>query len=130
MLSAGWSVRVLTPLGDLKEQSLISALTVLLLALSVLLIGLLAWQRHRRHQEQQRFHQDAQKQLQRVVSLRNADLEHEIKEHKQTETTLRQHIEAFERVIIEQALAESGGVIKQTMELLGLPRKTLYDKMQ
>jgi len=32
--------------------------------------------------------------------------------------------------LIEQALAESGGVIKETMERLGLPRKTLYDKMQ
>jgi two-component system C4-dicarboxylate transport response regulator DctD len=44
--------------------------------------------------------------------------------------TLPEHVEAFERALIEQALAESGGVIKQTMELLGLPRKTLYDKMQ
>jgi two-component system C4-dicarboxylate transport response regulator DctD len=39
-------------------------------------------------------------------------------------------VEAFERALIEQALCESGGVIKKTMELLGLPRKTLYDKMQ
>ncbi len=44
--------------------------------------------------------------------------------------TLPQHIEAFERALIEQALAETGGVIKETMLLLGLPRKTLYDKMQ
>lgn len=44
--------------------------------------------------------------------------------------TLSEHVEAFERAVIEQALAESGGVIKNTMELLGLPRKTLYDKMQ
>ncbi|MES9968570.1 MAG: sigma-54 dependent transcriptional regulator, partial [Candidatus Thiodiazotropha sp.] len=44
--------------------------------------------------------------------------------------TLPEHVEAFERAMIEQALSESGGVIKQTMELLGLPRKTLYDKMQ
>jgi two-component system C4-dicarboxylate transport response regulator DctD len=47
-----------------------------------------------------------------------------------TPMTLPEHVEAFERAMIEQALAESGGVIKQTMELLGLPRKTLYDKMQ
>lgn len=32
--------------------------------------------------------------------------------------------------MIEQALSESGGVIKKAMELLGLPRKTLYDRMQ
>ena len=44
--------------------------------------------------------------------------------------TLPQHVEAFERALIEQALAESGGVIKNTMALLGLPRKTLYDKMR
>jgi two-component system C4-dicarboxylate transport response regulator DctD len=44
--------------------------------------------------------------------------------------TLPEHVEAFERAMIERALSESGGVIKQTMELLGLPRKTLYDKMQ
>ncbi len=44
--------------------------------------------------------------------------------------TLPQHVEAFERALIEQALAESGGVIKNTMTLLGLPRKTLYDKMR
>jgi len=44
--------------------------------------------------------------------------------------TLPENVEAFERALIEQALSESGGAIKQTMELLGLPRKTLYDKMQ
>ena len=43
---------------------------------------------------------------------------------------LPDQVEAFERALIEQALAESGGVIKQTMKSLGLPRKTLYDKMQ
>jgi two-component system C4-dicarboxylate transport sensor histidine kinase DctB len=90
MLSAGWSVRILTPLGNLREQSLISAFTALLLALSLLLIALLAWQRHRRHQERERFHRDAQKQLERKVSLRTADLENEIEEHKQTEKTLRE----------------------------------------
>ena len=44
--------------------------------------------------------------------------------------SLPEHVEVFERALIEQALSESGGVIKQTMERLGLPRKTLYDKMQ
>ena len=44
--------------------------------------------------------------------------------------TLPEHVEAFERSLVEQALAETGGSIKQTMQLLGLPRKTLYDKMQ
>ncbi len=44
--------------------------------------------------------------------------------------TLPQHVEVFESALVEQALADSGGVINKTMELLGLPRKTLYDKMQ
>ena len=44
--------------------------------------------------------------------------------------TLPKHVEAFERALIEQALEESGGIIKHTMDLLGLPRKTLYDKMK
>jgi len=44
--------------------------------------------------------------------------------------SLPEHVEVFERALIEQALSETGGVINQTMALLGLPRKTLYDKMQ
>ena len=44
--------------------------------------------------------------------------------------TLPEQVEVFERSLIEQALADSGGIIKVTMERLGLPRKTLYDKMQ
>jgi two-component system C4-dicarboxylate transport response regulator DctD len=44
--------------------------------------------------------------------------------------TLPQHVEAFERALIEQALEETGGIINHTMDLLGLPRKTLYDKMK
>ncbi len=44
--------------------------------------------------------------------------------------TLPQQVEAFEKSLIEQALSESSGVIKDTMQVLGLPRKTLYDKMQ
>lgn len=44
--------------------------------------------------------------------------------------TLPEQLEAFERSLIEQALADCSGSIKGTMERLGLPRKTLYDKMQ
>jgi len=44
--------------------------------------------------------------------------------------TLPEQVEAFERSLIEQALSESSGIIKDTMQVLGLPRKTLYDKMQ
>ena len=44
--------------------------------------------------------------------------------------TLHEHVDAFERALIKEALADSDGIIKDTMALLGLPRKTLYDKMQ
>jgi two-component system, NtrC family, C4-dicarboxylate transport response regulator DctD len=47
-----------------------------------------------------------------------------------TPMTLPEHVEVFERALIKEALADSGGIIKDTMLLLGLPRKTLYDKMQ
>ena len=44
--------------------------------------------------------------------------------------TLSEHVAIFERALINEALKDSGGIIKDTMHLLGLPRKTLYDKMQ
>lgn len=43
---------------------------------------------------------------------------------------LNQHVEVFERSLIEQALAASDGSLKAVMETLGIPRKTLYDKMR
>ena len=47
-----------------------------------------------------------------------------------TPMTLPEHVEVFEKALIKEALSDSGGIIKDTMVLLGLPRKTLYDKMQ
>ncbi|USD33344.1 MULTISPECIES: sigma-54-dependent transcriptional regulator [Vibrio] len=44
--------------------------------------------------------------------------------------SLAEQVAEFERSVIEQALLESGGSIKQTMDKLSLARKTLYDKMQ
>ncbi|EGV32179.1 two component, sigma54 specific, transcriptional regulator, Fis family [Thiorhodococcus drewsii AZ1] len=44
--------------------------------------------------------------------------------------TLPEQIENFEKSLIVQALAFSKGCIKDTMTTLGIPRKTLYDKMQ
>ncbi len=89
MPQAGWSVRILTPLEDLRQQSFIDAFTILLLALSLLLIALLGWLWNRRHQVRERIHQEAEKQLEREVSLRTADLQNAIEEHKRTEKTLR-----------------------------------------
>ncbi|MHA7879322.1 MAG: sigma-54-dependent transcriptional regulator [Saccharospirillum sp.] len=44
--------------------------------------------------------------------------------------SLAEAVEAFESAYIEQALKECQGRIKDTMTQLGLPRKTLYDKMK
>ncbi len=44
--------------------------------------------------------------------------------------TLPNQVECFEKSLIEQALAAHKGSIKETMDALGVPRKTLYDKMQ
>lgn len=46
------------------------------------------------------------------------------------EISLPEKVERFEKLIIEETLAKHNGSIKQTMQSLGLPRKTLYDKMQ
>ncbi|MDX1594652.1 MAG: sigma-54 dependent transcriptional regulator [Gammaproteobacteria bacterium] len=44
--------------------------------------------------------------------------------------SLPEQVERFERSLIDQALARHKGRIKETLETLGLPRKTLYDKMR
>lgn len=43
--------------------------------------------------------------------------------------SLADQVDAFERAIIEQCLVESGGRLNTVMERLGLPRRTLTDKM-
>lgn len=43
---------------------------------------------------------------------------------------LPQQVDCFERSLIEQALVASNGSIKDVMETLAIPRKTLYDKMR
>ena len=49
---------------------------------------------------------------------------------KQHRHSLPQQVEDFERSLIEQALVSSGGTIKDVMDTLDIPRKTLYDKMR
>ena len=44
--------------------------------------------------------------------------------------TLPEQVERFERMLIHTALSNQGGSIKNTLVALGLPRKTLYDKMK
>ena len=41
-----------------------------------------------------------------------------------------EQVEAFERGLIERELATQKGSVKATYEALGLPRKTLYEKMR
>jgi two-component system C4-dicarboxylate transport response regulator DctD len=43
--------------------------------------------------------------------------------------SLAEQVEAFERTLIERALAESGGKISTVMERLDIPRRTLSEKM-
>jgi two-component system C4-dicarboxylate transport response regulator DctD len=45
-------------------------------------------------------------------------------------TSLADQVTEYEKSLIEQTLIECSGSIKDTMELLKIPRKTLYDKMQ
>lgn len=47
-----------------------------------------------------------------------------------TGLSLPEKVERFEKMLIEENLAKNNGCIKDTMENLGLPRKTLYDKMR
>ena len=42
---------------------------------------------------------------------------------------LAQQVEAFERAVIERCLRDSGGRINVVMQRLGLPRRTLNEKM-
>jgi two-component system C4-dicarboxylate transport response regulator DctD len=44
--------------------------------------------------------------------------------------TLPEQVERFERALIDQALTRHHGSIKEALVTLGLPRKTLYDKMR
>jgi len=44
--------------------------------------------------------------------------------------TLLEKVEFFERSLVADALTKNQGSIKETMVTLGLPRKTLYDKMK
>jgi two-component system C4-dicarboxylate transport response regulator DctD len=44
-------------------------------------------------------------------------------------TALPERVGRFEAAIIRESLAATGGSIVETLRLLGIPRKTLYDKM-
>jgi two-component system C4-dicarboxylate transport response regulator DctD len=44
--------------------------------------------------------------------------------------TLPEQVERFEKILLQTELSRHGGSIKDTLDSLGLPRKTLYDKMK
>ncbi|MET0077941.1 MAG: sigma-54 dependent transcriptional regulator, partial [Candidatus Thiodiazotropha lotti] len=48
----------------------------------------------------------------------------------ETAITLPQQVDCFEKSLIKQQLEIQKGNLKNTMEALGVPRKTLYDKMR
>jgi two-component system C4-dicarboxylate transport response regulator DctD len=48
---------------------------------------------------------------------------------EETKLSLADQVEAFERAVIERALAASGGKISSVMEELDIPRRTLGEKM-
>jgi len=48
---------------------------------------------------------------------------------KSTPLSLPQRIEQFEASVIRSALKESSGRVVNTLEILGIPRKTFYDKV-
>ncbi|MBN0988355.1 sigma-54-dependent transcriptional regulator [Amphritea pacifica] len=52
-------------------------------------------------------------------------------EHVTTaQMTLPEQVEQFEKLVLEEELSRNSGSLKLTQEKLGLPRKTLYDKMK
>ena len=44
--------------------------------------------------------------------------------------SLPQRVDAYERLLIAQALATHNGNVAATAETLGVPKKTLYDKLK
>jgi two-component system C4-dicarboxylate transport response regulator DctD len=47
-----------------------------------------------------------------------------------TDLSLPEKVDQFEKMLIQAELSRCGGSIKETLVSLGLPRKTLYDKMK
>ena len=51
-------------------------------------------------------------------------------DHSQYQVSLPQRVENFEKMLIQNELERHTGSIKETLNTLGVPRKTLYDKMR
>lgn len=61
--------------------------------------------------------------------LGDLDLSPEIQVDASTRPNLPERVEHFEKLLIEQALTRHGGNMQETRRALGIPRKTLYDKL-
>ena len=86
---AGWSVRILSPMHDVRRNVLT---TLAVLTLSLLLLGSLVdllLQRNHRRRERERFQAEAKRGLEQEVVERTADLTREIEQHRRTEQALR-----------------------------------------
>ncbi|OQP84159.1 Fis family transcriptional regulator [Rhizobium rhizosphaerae] len=59
-----------------------------------------------------------------------SDLSAGLRQSDETLLTLPERVERFEADIIRATLAEHGGDVRRTIEALGIPRKTFYDKLQ
>jgi len=90
MPRAGWDIRILTPLNDVRNNRIITLMVLFLTAALVLLMIFLARQKRKRQQERESFQQEAKKQLEDQVIVRTTDLRHEIEEHKRTQNELIQ----------------------------------------
>jgi two-component system C4-dicarboxylate transport response regulator DctD len=64
-----------------------------------------------------------------VLELPNSMLS-EYSQSVTDESSLADKMNAFEKQVIEQTLLEQEGSLKASYEILGVSRKTLYDKMQ
>lgn len=50
-------------------------------------------------------------------------------QEKDLSMSLSQRVQRFEAKLIQQALIETGGNVRETVQRLGIPRKTFYDKI-
>jgi two-component system C4-dicarboxylate transport response regulator DctD len=64
-----------------------------------------------------------------VLSNGKSPLHTQAMVHEDTSQTLPEKMDLYEKSLIIKAMDETGGNIKETMEILGLPRKTLSDKL-
>ena len=63
------------------------------------------------------------------VSKLLASAAHETSDETPAEKPLKEHVEAFERMLIDNALRHHKGSVAKVMEELVLPRRTLNEKM-